>query len=221
MPCNPEDEFPPPTKKLRPESPVEKFSFSVEEVGRICSASSEKCELEVLTRELDSLDEDAVFSRMQRYLATGSVQLLTSSLPPLSGLYPFPKRNCSAEHCIYLPPKKTELDESPCVSEDTPIVPQVAGDSSRREIAQGARLEASVLQKIAYLKHQGLWSSSRLPKVMEPNQGRSHHEYLMDEVLWLSADFVEERKWKKEIAHHVSMSTVLRFGVCNLVSIIN
>ncbi|CAH8571276.1 unnamed protein product [Heterobilharzia americana] len=35
---------------------------------------------------------------------------------------------------------------------------------------------------------------------MEPRCGKLHHVHLLNEALWLSTDFSEERKWKKEIA---------------------
>ncbi|THD18108.1 hypothetical protein D915_010867 [Fasciola hepatica] len=203
MPCS-SDEVPPATKRLRLTSPSSQCGLSVDEVGRICSASKEKCELEVLTQELDSLDEDAVFAQMRRCLTAGVVQPLVSTLPPLSGLYPFIMRNNVIENCVYLPPQKVAHNGFPELTENTTTDPHPAVDTARPEIALGARLEATVLQRVAHQKHQGLWSATRLPKVMEPRQGRSHHEYLIGEILWLSTDFAEERKWKKEVACHVS-----------------
>ncbi|KAA0200734.1 hypothetical protein FBUS_09376 [Fasciolopsis buskii] len=207
MPCNPEDEYPPPTKKLRHVSPNPQCVFSVDEVDRICSSSKEKCELEVLTRELDSLDEDSVFVRMRHCLATGVSQPLGSSFTPLP-FCPFAKRN-AIDNFIYLPPKKVMLDCNPEPPEVVTTVSHSTVDVTHPEIALGARLEASVLQKIAHQKHQGLWSASRLPKVMEPKQDNCQHEYLMGDILWLSTDFAEERKWKKEVAFRVSASNFL------------
>lgn len=203
MPCDPEDEYPPPTKKIRHISPNPRCVFSVDEVDRICSSSKEKCELEVLTRELDSLDEDAVFVRMRHCLGTGVPQPLGPTFAPLPGLCSFAKRD-SVDNFIYLPPKKITLDCSPEPSEVVTTVLHSEIDTARPEIALGARLEASVLQKVAQQKHQGLWSASRLPKVMEPKQDSCQHEYLMGDILWLSTDFAEERKWKKEVAYRVS-----------------
>ncbi|VDK30108.1 unnamed protein product, partial [Dibothriocephalus latus] len=70
----------------------------------------------------------------------------------------------------------------------------------KTEIAQEAKREASVLQQISKLAKQGLWSATRLPKVMEPRRGRVHWDYLLDEARWMATDFAEERKWKKQTA---------------------
>ena len=47
------------------------------------------------------------------------------------------------------------------------------------------------------LQQQGLWSEKRLPKVQEPPRNKAHWDYLLEEMVWLAADFAQERKWKK------------------------
>ena len=56
------------------------------------------------------------------------------------------------------------------------------------------------MQRIAELQREGLWSERRLPKVQEPPRPKSHWDYLLEEMVWLSADFAQERKWKKSAA---------------------
>lgn len=56
------------------------------------------------------------------------------------------------------------------------------------------------MQRIAELQRQGLWSERRLPKVQEPQRSRVHWDFLLEEMIWLSADFAQERKWKKSAA---------------------
>lgn len=56
------------------------------------------------------------------------------------------------------------------------------------------------MQRITELQRQGLWSERRLPKVQEPTRSRVHWDFLLEEMIWLSADFAQERKWKKSAA---------------------
>jgi len=59
------------------------------------------------------------------------------------------------------------------------------------------------MQRIAELQREGLWSEKRLPKVQEPPRVKAHWDYLIEEMIWLAADFAQERKWKKAAAKKV------------------
>lgn len=63
--------------------------------------------------------------------------------------------------------------------------------------------EAQVMQRVAELRKEGLWSTRRLPKVQEPPRNKGHWDYLLEEMQWLAADFSQERKWKKAAARKV------------------
>ena len=60
--------------------------------------------------------------------------------------------------------------------------------------------EAQVMQRIAELQKEGLWTEKRLPKVVEPSRPKAHWDYLLEEMVWLATDFAQERKWKKAAA---------------------
>lgn len=62
------------------------------------------------------------------------------------------------------------------------------------------RQEASVMQRISELQREGLWTEKRLPKLQEPQRPKAHWDYLLEEMVWLAADFAQERKWKKAAA---------------------
>ncbi|XP_068211112.1 helicase domino-like isoform X2 [Palaemon carinicauda] len=72
--------------------------------------------------------------------------------------------------------------------------------SHQDQMVEKARQEAYVVQRIAALRKEGLWSEKRLPKVHEPPRPKAHWDYLLEEMVWLSADFAQERKWKKAAA---------------------
>lgn len=67
-------------------------------------------------------------------------------------------------------------------------------------IVERAKQEAQVLQRVAELRKEGLWSAKRLPRVQEPPRQKAHWDYLLEEMTWLAADFIQERKWKKAAA---------------------
>ncbi|XP_014224907.1 helicase domino isoform X1 [Trichogramma pretiosum] len=72
--------------------------------------------------------------------------------------------------------------------------------NNQENIVEKAKQEAYVVQRIAELQREGLWSEKRLPKVQEPPRQKAHWDYLLEEMVWLSADFAQERKWKKSAA---------------------
>ncbi|GAB6030179.1 hypothetical protein CHUAL_005855 [Chamberlinius hualienensis] len=71
---------------------------------------------------------------------------------------------------------------------------------SQEEIAERAKQEAYVMQRISELRKEGVWSEKRLPKLQEPPRSKAHWDYLLEEMSWLATDFAQERKWKKAAA---------------------
>lgn len=71
---------------------------------------------------------------------------------------------------------------------------------SQEQIVERAKQEAYVMQRIAELRKEGMWSSRKLPKVQEPLRCKAHWDYLLEEMAWLATDFAQERKWKKAAA---------------------
>ena len=75
---------------------------------------------------------------------------------------------------------------------------------SHEDIVMRARHEAEVMKAISELRKEGVWSCSRLPKVLEPQRIKTHWDYLLEEMQWLSTDFANERRWKMNAAKKVS-----------------
>ncbi|KAK9881705.1 hypothetical protein WA026_017223 [Henosepilachna vigintioctopunctata] len=71
---------------------------------------------------------------------------------------------------------------------------------NQEQIVEKAKQEAFVVQRISDLQKEGLWSEKRLPKLQEMSRIKTHWDYLLDEMVWLAADFAQERKWKKAAA---------------------
>ncbi|XP_066594642.1 helicase domino isoform X2 [Prorops nasuta] len=100
---------------------------------------------------------------------------------------------------------------NPIVSQSQPVVKLIKLTSStisssndsttnQEQIVEKAKQEAYVMQRITELQREGLWSERRLPKVQEPARTKAHWDYLLEEMVWLAADFAQERKWKKAAA---------------------
>lgn len=56
------------------------------------------------------------------------------------------------------------------------------------------------MQRVSELQKEGLWTEKRLPKIQETQRVKAHWDYLLEEMVWLAADFAQERKWKKNAA---------------------
>ncbi|XP_061446917.1 helicase SRCAP isoform X2 [Rhineura floridana] len=76
-------------------------------------------------------------------------------------------------------------------------------DKTHAEIAEQAKHEAEIENRIAEMKKEGFWSLKRLLKVPEPVRPKVHWDYLCEEMQWLSADFAQERRWKRGVARKV------------------
>ncbi|KNC26620.1 Helicase domino, partial [Lucilia cuprina] len=72
--------------------------------------------------------------------------------------------------------------------------------NSNQEFSFKAKQEVDVMRRIMELQREGLWTEKRLPKQMEPPRPKAHWDYLLEEMVWLAADFAQERKWKKAAA---------------------
>ncbi|XP_029163376.1 helicase domino isoform X2 [Nylanderia fulva] len=86
------------------------------------------------------------------------------------------------------------------LSAPTTVITSCDITNNQEQIVEKAKQEAYVMQRIAELQREGLWSERRLPKVQEPTRPKAHWDYLLEEMVWLAADFAQERKWKKAAA---------------------
>lgn len=76
----------------------------------------------------------------------------------------------------------------------------VQTSNNQEMIVEKAKQEAYVVQRITDLQKDGVWSERRLPKVQEMPRTKAHWDFLLEEMVWLAADFAQERKWKKAAA---------------------
>ncbi|XP_031416506.1 helicase SRCAP isoform X2 [Clupea harengus] len=78
------------------------------------------------------------------------------------------------------------------------------------DMAELAKHEAEIEHRSIALKREGYWSLKRLNRVTEPIRPKVHWDYLCEEMQWLSADFAQERRWKRGVARKV-VRMVMRY----------
>lgn len=83
------------------------------------------------------------------------------------------------------------------------------GPKAPKKYSEKMKAEASVVQRISELQKEGMWWERRLPKVYEPPRVKAHWDYLLEEMTWMAADFMNERKWKRNAAKKVTFSFYL------------
>lgn len=98
----------------------------------------------------------------------------------------------------------TRRSSTTAASEAQQLLGSILASSARAS----TKRELEVLDRIKELKTQGLWSQSRLPKLAEPSRQKMHWDYLLEEMTWLSNDFVAERKWKRALAKKIARAVV-------------
>ncbi|XP_067286136.1 helicase SRCAP isoform X2 [Pseudorasbora parva] len=71
------------------------------------------------------------------------------------------------------------------------------------DMAELAKHEAEIEHRTLALKREGFWSLKRLSRLTEPVRPKVQWDYLCEEMQWLSADFAQERRWKRGVARKV------------------
>lgn len=63
------------------------------------------------------------------------------------------------------------------------------------------------LERVEQLKDEGAWSFRQMKKFRGPPTlgGKSHWDWLLDEMRWMQADFKEERRWKIVLAQEMAV----------------
>nr|XP_015817928.2 helicase SRCAP isoform X1 [Nothobranchius furzeri] len=81
--------------------------------------------------------------------------------------------------------------------------PQRSRGERLTDMAELAKHEADIEHRSQALKREGFWSMKRLTRLTEPPRPKVHWDYLCEEMQWLSADFAQERRWKRGVARKV------------------
>uniref|UniRef100_A0A1A9V1Z9 Helicase domino n=1 Tax=Glossina austeni TaxID=7395 RepID=A0A1A9V1Z9_GLOAU len=101
---------------------------------------------------------------------------------------------------LYSPTPSGLLVPASSVNASTVASVSTTAANSAQEFSYKAKQEVDVMRRIMELQREGLWTEKRLPKQLEPVRPKAHWDYLLEEMVWLAADFAQERKWKKAAA---------------------
>uniref|UniRef100_A0AAY5L1I2 Snf2-related CREBBP activator protein n=1 Tax=Esox lucius TaxID=8010 RepID=A0AAY5L1I2_ESOLU len=110
---------------------------------------------------------------------------------------PIPLRGA---HGRFLSPPTTGPGGS---SPSDPVTPHRPRMERHADMAELAKHEAEIEGRTLALKKEGFWSMKRLTRLTEPVRTKVHWDYLCEEMQWLSADFAQERRWKRGVARKV------------------
>ena len=91
---------------------------------------------------------------------------------------------------------------SPEKSENSVVVAVNSARKSARKAkdpvaAMQGRQEATVLARVHELQVAGVWASKKLNKIPAPARTKTHWDYVIEEMNWLSSVILQERKTKK------------------------
>ncbi|VDN04970.1 unnamed protein product [Thelazia callipaeda] len=182
-----------------------------------CETSTETVDIEL--KFLESTSTEMSFDKL---LGPGTDEMSHSRKQPIQ----FP---IYASETTSLPPIEIKVEEnsaaSPCssyleqpststiIAHPASSIPSATAQSTPRSssvtgvessVERVARQEAQVLARIAELRRQGLWTASRLPMIEMPPRNKTHWDYLLEEMRWMSMDFRQERTFKRQAARKFS-----------------
>ncbi|CAL8260066.1 unnamed protein product [Arctogadus glacialis] len=162
---------------------------------------------------LSRTDRQAVFAKVRRWIADRVV----ASASPVSPFSSSPSPGPSSASDWSTPRDRASLLRGPhgkflspgCSSsptdQTTPHRPH-----GGKDMAERAKHEADIEHRSQSLKKEGYWSTKRLTRLTEPVRPKVHWDYLCEEMQWLSADFAQERRWKRGVARKV-VRMVMRY----------
>ncbi|XP_037611435.1 helicase SRCAP isoform X3 [Sebastes umbrosus] len=160
-------------------------------------------------------DRKAVFLKVRQWIAdrvtanSSPVSPSTSSScpgPSQAGDWSALRRDKSSPlrgpHGKFVSPGTTGGYSSTSSPPEQPAPPRPRGER-HTDMAELAKHEADIEHRTQTLRREGFWSTKRLTRLTEPPRPKVHWDYLCEEMQWLSADFAQERRWKRGVARKV------------------
>lgn len=212
---------PPPEKKICRESPVKQKNDSVEvsvtPTPNKAIVNDKTNGLQV--PDVEMVDVESVISSMPQIPPKDAqtAEIISKSdsstvenkvLPSGSALNDSTNKDISRTGSVSFSESKSS--ERPRAPEESPtriskvvdriVTPAANANNSQEQTFERAKHEAAILSRIAELRKQGMWPSKRMPKLLEPPRPKTHWDYLLEEMKWLSTDFDAERRWKRKAA---------------------
>uniref|UniRef100_A0A8C3B3W3 Snf2-related CREBBP activator protein n=1 Tax=Cyclopterus lumpus TaxID=8103 RepID=A0A8C3B3W3_CYCLU len=153
--------------------------------------------------------------KVDQWIADGATANSSPVSPSTSSPYPGPspgsdwsaqRRDKSSPlrgpHGKFVSPGTVGGFGSPSSTPDQ-VTPQRPRGERHTDMAELAKHEADIEHRTQSLRREGFWSTKRLTRLTEPPRPKVHWDYLCEEMQWLSADFAQERRWKRGVARKV------------------
>ncbi|TNN51601.1 Helicase SRCAP [Liparis tanakae] len=105
-------------------------------------------------------------------------------------------------HGKFMSPVTGSGFSSPSTTPDQ-VTPQRPRGERHTDMAELAKHEADIEHRTQSMRREGSWATKRLTRLTEPPRPKVHWDYLCEEMQWLSADFAQERRWKRGVARKV------------------
>uniref|UniRef100_A0A7N6AIU2 Snf2-related CREBBP activator protein n=1 Tax=Anabas testudineus TaxID=64144 RepID=A0A7N6AIU2_ANATE len=160
-------------------------------------------------------DRQALFLKVRQWIADRVTVNSSPVSPSTSSSYPgpspisdwaTPRRERSSPlrgpHGKFVSPSSVGAYSSSSSPSDQTTSQRSRGER-HTDMAELAKHEADIEHRTQALKREGFWSMKRLTRLTEPQRPKVHWDYLCEEMQWLSADFAQERRWKRGVARKV------------------
>ncbi|XP_053170964.1 helicase SRCAP-like, partial [Scomber japonicus] len=161
-------------------------------------------------------DRKTLFLKVRQWIADRVTVNSSPASPSTSSSYPgpspvsdwsTPRRDKSSPlrgpHGKFVSPSSVSGYNSSSSSPPDQTTPQRPRGERHTDMAELAKHEADIEHRTQALKREGFWSMKRLTRLTEPPRPKVHWDYLCEEMQWLSADFAQERRWKRGVARKV------------------
>ncbi|KAJ7987558.1 hypothetical protein DPEC_G00327730 [Dallia pectoralis] len=220
--CSPKDESSDGEDDLQDEEPAEEEEEEEEKeekasLGGMCSPSGAESKHEL---RHSRPDRETLFSKVRQWIADRVTPSSSPVSPSPSTPSPCPGPSSSSDwtpsttplllrgaHGRFLSPPSTGPGGSSSSDSVTIHRPRM---ERRADMAELAKHEAEIEGRTLALKKEGFWSIKRLTRLTEPVRTKVQWDYLCEEMQWLSADFAQERRWKRGVARKV-VRMVMRY----------
>ncbi|XP_029977360.1 helicase SRCAP isoform X3 [Sphaeramia orbicularis] len=159
-------------------------------------------------------DKKALFHKVRQWIADRVAVNSSPVSPSTSSSYPgqsstgdwsTPRREKASPlrgpHGKFVSPSSVGYSSSSSPPDQS--TPQRSRGERHTDMAELAKHEADIEHRTQALKREGFWSMKRLTRLTEPPRPKVHWDYLCEEMQWLSADFAQERRWKRGVARKV------------------
>ncbi|KAL7679109.1 putative SANT/Myb domain, Homeobox-like domain superfamily, Helicase/SANT-associated [Plasmopara halstedii] len=108
---------------------------------------------------------------------------------------------------------KEDMDvKQPPVSSQNHLVSKISTDADFESTLR----EYVCLQRKIHKRGLAVTRKRQLPRLTTPLRGKSHWDFLLEEMKWLATDFAHERNWKRVVQHRLATDAIVAQNADNM-----